>query len=564
MNAMPETNSSAAQTVVPLQQPSSPGLGLKAEKSTAAVYWAVVCVGLVGAAGTFFELKHALIEALARQTSPYILTIFILLVALTGSWLRAADLTAPARILYRTSSALISVYLFASYVPMLSTTPADISAWFKYAPHIGIAAAALSFWLPTFALVPFGFLVMQKALTSQIWHIPISPTDWLPIVESTSFLLISASFLTALIRLVTAITGFNTTMIQGGRMRLPDVLVIVTVGIHFANYEWSAFEKVLLDGGPLSWVLHNRTDVLIDVAVESGFITVGYGFPFSSFVRDLATQSVLPLNAMTLIIQIACVFVFWRRALIVVLTLLFDVTHITIFALTGIFFWKWIIFNFAIVAAVSRIDRSKIPFAVGALGLLACLTAGKIFFVAKLGWYDTRSFNHFYVLAVTDDGREINVPTNFFGPASVAMAQMDYAHAWPDALPTGTWGATTNFNVMKAGMACTLLTDQPASHDISIADVAHFIDNWHSAMLAEANPQGRILYDIYPHHIWSDPRRYKEFAALDLRQVIGYKVRRDSGCIDTNNRFGRPKPISRAETFVAIRKGVSGAELHAP
>ena len=517
-------------------------------------YWLILLVGLAGSLVNLFGLKLLLEPNLIAQTSIATPTFFVLLIGCAGSWLRAQDLTPAARIIYRTSAILVGIYLALCTVPLPPGAPRASVAWFTYAPWIGLAAAALAIWRPTLALIPFGLLAIHKSLTARLWSIPVTPTDWLPIVESTSFLLIGACVLVALRRLATIVTVTREDEIEKGRMRLIDALVIVVIGIHFSNYLWSGIEKVALDGGPISWLLENRTDVLIDVASEAGFFTFGHGFPFSEFLHDSAARLVVPINVVTLAAQLACVMVFWRRSWIVVLTLLFDLQHFAIFSLTGIFFWKWIIFNFAIVAAVSRLDRERIPASIGSLGLAACVGAGHVFFVANLGWYDTRSFNHLHAFAITDDGREIPVPTNFFGPFSVTMAQMDHAHVWPSAFPTGTWGATMRHTVMRDGMACALPANRPASETPDLTSLVRLTRDWHEAMLVAANGKGFVSYDLYPHHIWSDPRRYAAFSALDLRHVAGYRWQRDVKCIDARGHFDGPRLVDRAKTFVPIKR----------
>lgn len=525
-------------------------------------YWGPLLFGLLLAVLAFRTLKHDLYAGIADQVSPNFLTLGIVAVALAGIWLSPRQFTPASLIFYRTSSLLIGLYLALGSVPMPDDASPQMASWFAYAPWLAVSASVLSIWRPTLAFVPFGVLVMQKSFTAHIWGISVTPTDWAPIVESTSFLLISLAMVVGLRGAMTKLVAIPDLSSDDSRLRLPDALVIVAIGIHFANYFWSGMEKATLDGGPFSWLLENRTDVLLDVANEAGFFTLSYGLPFSGLVHALAMKLVLPINLITISAQLACVLVFWRRSWIAGLTLLYDLQHITIFLLTGIFFWKWIIFNLALVAAISRIDREKIPLGVGILGLTACLGAGQLFFVANLGWYDTRSFNYFHVLALTDDGREIAVPTNFFGPMSVTMAQMDSAYDWPDAFRTGTWGTTSHYDKRQAGMTCTLPPDRAAAPTKS--PVAAMIPRWHAVMLRKAGDDGHFAYDIYPHHIWSDPRRFQEFAALDLRRITAYRLVRETKCLDGGNEFGGPRLVTRVETLVPAGQITAASPAVAP
>src|SRR6185312_1409584 len=192
--------------------------------------------------------------------------------------------------------------------------------------------------------------------------------------------------------------------IEAGKLPLLDALVICVIGIHFANYFWSGAAKLRLQGGGLlAWPLHNPTHALLEVAKDSGFFTIGYGLPFSDKLEEHLPIFVPLINWGTLITQLACVFVFWRRWTIAAITAIYDVQHVVIFLLTGIFFWKWIILNTALVLAVHKIKFQRIPTGVGALACLICVViglTGNLFFVAKLGWYDTSAYNRLHILAV--------------------------------------------------------------------------------------------------------------------------------------------------------------------
>jgi hypothetical protein len=113
--------------------------------------------------------------------------------------------------------------------------------------------------------------------------------------------------------------------------------------------------------------------------------------------------------------------------------------------------------------------------------------------------------------------------------------------------------------VMRNGMACALPADRPAAETPDLTSFARLTRDWHTAMLAAANGKGLVAYDLYPHHIWSDPRRYATFAALDLREVAGYRWQRDAKCIDARGHFGGPRLVGRAETFVPVKRDPRGA-----
>ena len=50
-------------------------------------------------------------------------------------------------------------------------------------------------------------------------------------------------------------------------------------------------------------------------------------------------------------------------------------------------------------------------------------------------------------------------------------------------------------------------------------------------IMANLDADGHFSYDWFPHHNWSNPALYEDFAALDLRSVVGYRYIIDSICL---------------------------------
>jgi hypothetical protein len=75
---------------------------------------------------------------------------------------------------------------------------------------------------------------------------------------------------------------------------------------------------------------------------------------------------------------------------------------------------------------------------------------------------------------------------------------------------------------------------------------------WHRAILAELDANGRLAYDWYPHHIWSDPRRYDDFRDADKRKVVAYRWVRDAVCIDLNVHPARSRVVAHFEKLIRI------------
>src|SRR3546814_7896207 len=72
--------------------------------------------------------------------------------------------------------------------------------------------------------------------------------------------------------------------------------------------------------------------------------------------------------------------------------------------------------------------------------------------------------------------------------------------------PTGTWGTTIDRDVMKAAYAgCDFESvDQKPHTAIDFAALDRFVRAHHRTALDLADEQGRVEYDLYPHHVRSE------------------------------------------------------------
>src|SRR3546814_11027254 len=75
------------------------------------------------------------------------------------------------------------------------------------------------------------------------------------------------------------------------------------------------------------------------------------------------------------------------------ITVFYDITHVVIFIVSGILFWKWILMNLAIVAAFTSLRHQRFDGFVRLVGVVAVIGGTLVFFAARLAWYDTPALN---------------------------------------------------------------------------------------------------------------------------------------------------------------------------
>ncbi|WP_227272506.1 hypothetical protein [Roseobacter weihaiensis] len=447
--------------------------------------------------------------------------------------LSQASVSPAMRIVCRVVAVMLGLYALAAVI----TYPAGISgeadttlAIIRFIPLVAIAAAIMSFWYPAFVIVPATVVLAKKAVGTHLFEIRISHTDYLAVVEMGIILGIAAILLGRGGRWA---SGKPPRTLFGCDAKAASVIVfMIAVAAHFSNYFYSGIQKIELDGGPFFWALQNPTHVLSISAWIGGYFPLGSWPDVATFAIQSAEKTHVVLNITILLGQLVAVLFIAKRATMIGLTLFYDLTHVIIFLVSGIFFWKWIILNLALVAAMRRLPSWVEIRSVAAVGVATVVLAPAVFGIVWLGWYDTRALVVSETYAVTQSGDVLRVPSNFFGTISVTAAQHRFGRTEPGHFPTVTWGSTQTAADLKAARSdCAFDEDLPPRFSRTPEQVAETIQLMHLYALQREERSGQYFYDFFPHHIWSNPLLSKDFGAIAVRDIKHYVYRTRSGCV---------------------------------
>ena len=408
--------------------------------------------------------------------------------------------------------------------------------------------------VPSLALVPAAYISWSIAIAAQVTGLSRGhPLDIAPLPE-VSFGL-ALGFL--ILRLHDWFTSrFSRVLPVNSASEFARVFVFFAIGIHLANYFWSAIAKLTLDGPPLAWATFNNPLYLYLAALDNGYIVFS---EFDSLVRLLATlidQTHLASNALILSIQFLAIagFLMPKRWLIALL-LAFDVMHVSIWVIAGANFWPWILLNVAVVYVVSMREYRQPRLLIALLGAAFIVIAPKIANVAWLGWFDSGANNKAFFEAEDTAGQRYYVPPNFFGFYSYPMAHMLYGMPEPDTA-FATYhpnGSAYELSVAQAGVVCNSagLLRPETQHALSPA-FKRFVVNYHNLARSIARRYGGFPYDLYAHHFYVNPARSAGFKNLSMENVVAYVYKRESVCLSLLNGAPHRKVISRGEIRIDI------------
>jgi len=470
----------------------------------------------------------------------------------------------PAVRLWQLIGTLSAVYSLAHY-PLVPPVRADFVGIGLYALLIlawvaSLAGGVLCYRVPSLAVLSPAFLLWGSSFAPSITGLRVTTMlDIAPLGEVSTCIAIGL-----LIRQLSA--GVERRLwrreIDTGYAQL---LVLVAIAIHLANYFSSFLMKIELPGPPAAWLTENNPVYIFLVALDDGHIFFqGYAGVVSWLIRFVNAVHLVS-NFGVLAIQAAAILAFFmpKRAFVILL-LLFDAMHLSIIVLVGANFWPWIILNVIITIVVAMPDYDRPPMALRLAATLFILFASHfVANVAWLGWYDSGANNKLYFQAVDDHGRRYDVPTNFFTFYSYAISHMDYGSPDPATafVTNEPNGGADNYQLFQAGRHCDVPVLQRGGTAKGFdPGLPAFVRSYHALALKIIGTFGTFPYDLYPHHFYIPFSLSKDFDALDKRRIVAYIYRRESVCMSFDDSGVHRKLVSTGEYRIDLDGADGGGQ----
>ena len=384
---------------------------------------------------------------------------------------------------------------------------------FLYGDYLVVMLIILSIRIPSIGIIIINFIFYEKKLYAENLPFGISGTDWQIVAEVTVFLIFG---------------GISTKLLRLSKFDINDSvdvqkkIIFSALGIYFSSYFFSGFEKITLNTNPFSWVVDNSLFNIIINADIAGISPLKY-FVYKNEIYNILIKSEEFLETFTIFGELFAIFAVLQKRYFIFFLSLMTLMHLVIFIFTGIFFWKWVLFNFILFFFVSKhnilIPRNNSNYVL----FCAFLFLGQfIFYVPKLGWYDSPVMNNTYCMAVNNNGDKFYVPSNYFNDYSITFAQQRFINinSIPNIKKVGALGSVRSLNDLKSlnktqinivGFPTYLV--EPSSEQTA------FVINHHNYMSSHFP----FNIDIYPHHIFSTPQIGKKFCNMHPKKITSYE-----------------------------------------
>ncbi|WP_139135245.1 hypothetical protein [Roseivirga sp. 4D4] len=200
----------------------------------------------------------------------------------------------------------------------------------------------------------------------------------------------------------------------------------------------------------VGWQHHNSLYNLFMASTAYDWL---YQFPeLKTVLAKTLSHSRGVIEYATLVIEFLFpLILFWKRSWFRIVIGAFIVFHLTVFITSGIFFWKWAVLEFVLMALTWRyadmIQFGEKSYLLSYVSLL--IITYLISPTTSLVWYDT-PFVQKYTLSLVDDKKlEYNLDPSFFSPYDVIFAQNRFAFLSERPVYTGTYGSTTSLETLK-------------------------------------------------------------------------------------------------------------------
>lgn len=344
-----------------------------------------------------------------RPTLAVLATAFISLLLLRTGWTDlegGGSLRAVAAVAIATLAIGFSLYSYNSY----------LDRW-HFLDRVLVAALAIgAVWrlalLPAFTLVCYAVVgQFSVPLGSYSW------TDKIPVFEVLWAIQIAVAW---------------QVVSRARRLDGRPVLVAV-VAVMGARYLSAGVDKLRI-----GWLWNTDLSNLVKSARVEGWLrwmplgTVEHIAAVVGFFNPL-------LLVGTLAIEIGCVLLLFTTPRLRLVALSgFIVLHVSIFLLTGIFFWKWIAVDAALIVVLVRHQVEFRRRTLMAGFIVAVVLHAQV--PVNLAWVDSPVTHVFSIVAVDSDGEEFVVPERYFAPFQLIFNQDRFGYLTDEPLLANAYG----------------------------------------------------------------------------------------------------------------------------
>ena len=250
------------------------------------------------------------------------------------------------RVALRSSAIGLLAYLLLEPPDFTLANPNASSAaeYVRLAYFGAILFSALSVSRPAFVIPVAVYISSTRLLVEEISNLQMSTLDIRYMLDMALYLSLFGAGGLTIVRLIHPYFPDE---------RRQQEIAYVAFGLHLGNYFWSGVAKLMIGPHLWTWILENQTFNTIPYAIVNGTLPIGHLPWLVQPVFDFMHVIVRPLNLAIVGFQLFAIVCALRLAWLKLASLFYDLLHIGIWILGGLFFWPWVWNNVTILLAAN-------------------------------------------------------------------------------------------------------------------------------------------------------------------------------------------------------------------
>lgn len=228
--------------------------------------------------------------------------------------------------------------------------------------------------------------------------------------------------------------------------------LVVALCLHASNYFIPGLAKILISEHYIDWMYVNDLSNIFAAQYFQGWLLDVFPWETIQTLFEIIHLTTIPMQVGAFVTQLIVISIFINKKYTLLLFASFEVLHLGVFIVSGIFFWKWILLNLSIIYVVNKLDNEQIKKIFNLkmmLFTIPMIVYGNIFFKpAWLGWYDGPLNNTFKVYATNTQGERYLIDQNLMAPYDILFAQRGFTFLMDEKLRPA-WGASDTETMLK-------------------------------------------------------------------------------------------------------------------
>jgi hypothetical protein len=239
-----------------------------------------------------------------------------------------------------------------------------------------------------------------------------------------------------------------TRIVTRARAHVFPLLVLSLTG---ASYAHAAIEKLRLGPYLGSWLSNHTSNIRVSAFTNGGWLR-GLGEERVVSLARAMSHTDLLMGIGTLLIEASGFLILVSPRATRFVLCGFLALHVAILATTGIFFWKWMLFDLALLWYVKRDATSgwQLYSRRNALLVMLVVAGTRLYFYnIDYAWFDSRVANFFVLRGIGASGKEYRLEPRFFSPYDLIAQQSRFYYLTERPVLAGTYGTTHDFALLR-------------------------------------------------------------------------------------------------------------------